>query len=58
MTEGVKIRKSASTDAESIATVYPGQELNVTATDENAGWSRVEYNGQTGYVKTEFLSFR
>ena len=58
VTEGVKIRKSASTDADSIATVYPGQELSVTATDENAGWSRVEYNGQTGYVRTEYLSFR
>jgi uncharacterized protein YgiM (DUF1202 family) len=58
VTEAVKIRNSASLESDSVATVYPGQELNVTATDESAGWSRVDYNGQTGYIKTEYLNFR
>lgn len=51
---GVRIRKEASTDAEIIDTLYTGTELDLVEAMTN-GWSKVKYNGQYGYIKSEFL---
>lgn len=52
--ESVNVRSEASTDAERIALAYPGDAITEIESYDN-GWSKVEYKGQTGYVKTEFL---
>ena len=52
--ESVRVRKSASTDAESLGTVYAGEELELIMKQAD-GWSKVKYKGQTGYVKSEFV---
>ena len=54
VTESVRLRKSESTDSDILATLYAGTEVNVKQQYAN-GWSKVEYNGQTGYMKSEFL---
>ncbi len=49
-----RVRKSASTDSEVIATAYEGDSIKVTNVRAD-GWSKVEYSGKTGYIKTEYL---
>ncbi|MCR5403727.1 MAG: SH3 domain-containing protein [Butyrivibrio sp.] len=53
-TESVKLRKGQGTDTEALETIYQGETVNVIEHLSN-GWSKVEYNKKTGYVKTEFL---
>lgn len=53
-TESVNIRKEPSTDAERLALAYMGDPIKELESYDN-GWSKVEYKGLTGYVKTEFL---
>jgi uncharacterized protein YgiM (DUF1202 family) len=55
--EAVAVRSSASTDSDKLGTVYAGSSLNVIMKMED-GWTKVSYNGKTGYVKTEFLTFK
>lgn len=50
----VKIRADRSTDSERIATGY-AKELVTVLENYGDGWSKIEYNGKTGYCKTEFL---
>lgn len=52
--ESVRVRKSASTEAEVLGTAYEGDELELLMKLAD-GWSRVKYNGQTGYVKSEYV---
>lgn len=52
--ESVKVRKSASTSAESLGTAYAGEELELLMKQAD-GWSRVRYNGQTAYVKSDYV---
>ncbi|MDE5910138.1 MAG: SH3 domain-containing protein [Lachnospiraceae bacterium] len=52
--ESVKVRKSASTSAESLGTAYTGDELELIMKQAD-GWSRVRYNGQTAYVKSDYV---
>lgn len=52
--ESVKVRKSASTDSESLGTVYAGEELELLMKQAD-GWTRVKYNGQTAYVKSDYV---
>lgn len=54
VTESVNIRSEASTDSDRIALAYQGDAITQMESYDN-GWSKVEYKGQTGYVKTEFL---
>lgn len=54
VTESVNIRSEASTDSERLALAYQGDPITQIESYDN-GWSKVEYKGQTGYVKTEFL---
>ena len=52
--DSVRLRKSQSTDSDILATLYAGTFVNVKEQYAN-GWSKVEYNGTTGYMKSEFL---
>ncbi len=52
--ESVRLRKSQSTDSDIITTIYAGSTVNVVEQYSN-GWAKVEYNKNTGYVKSEFL---
>lgn len=52
--ESVRVRKSASTNADSLGTVYAGEELELIMKQAD-GWTKVKYNGQTAYVKSEFV---
>ena len=51
----VTIRSSASSDSEKIGTAYTGDKIKVLS-NESSGWSKVEFNGQTGYIRTDLLS--
>lgn len=50
----VNIRKSASTDAEKVAVAYQGETMEVVQKQAD-GWTKVKFNGKTGYVKSEYL---
>ncbi len=52
--ENVNIRSSASTDAESIGKTKAGDVYTRYEKMEN-GWSKIDYNGQEAYIKSEFL---
>ena len=54
VSETVRLRKAQSTEAESLANIYPGEKINVVEQYAN-GWAKVEYNGDTGYIKSEYL---
>ena len=51
----VTIRSSASSDSEKVGTAYTGDRIKVLS-NESSGWSKVEFNGQTGYIRTDLLS--
>ena len=53
-TETVNVRGSASAEATKLGTVSAGTRLTRTETLAN-GWSKIDYNGQEGYIKTEYL---
>lgn len=53
-TTKVNVRDAADTAGNVVATVEFGTAMNRTGTEGD--WSIVEYNGATGYVKSEFLS--
>lgn len=52
--ESVKIRKSASTDAEALGTAYAGDELDLIMKQAD-GWTKIKYNGQTAFVKSDYV---
>ncbi|MBR5509318.1 MAG: SH3 domain-containing protein [Lachnospiraceae bacterium] len=54
VTESVKVRKEPSTESERLAVAYQGEKITQIESYDN-GWSKVEFKGLTGYVKTEFL---
>lgn len=51
----VTIRSSASSDSEKVGTAYTGDKIKVLSNESN-GWSKVEFNGTTGYIRTDLLS--
>ena len=53
-TDVVNIRATASTEGESLGKASQGQEFTRYEVMEN-GWSRIDYNGQEAYIKTEYL---
>ena len=53
-TTAVNIRASASTEADSLGKASEGQEFTRYEVLEN-GWSRIDYNGQEAFIKTEYL---
>lgn len=54
-TEKCNIRKSYSTNSEKVATVEKNTKLTRKAIGDN-GWSKVEYNGQTVYIYSKYLT--
>lgn len=52
--ESVKVRKSASTDSESLGTAFVGDELELLMKQAD-GWTRVRYKGQSAYVKSDYV---
>ena len=53
-TDVVNIRSSSSTDSEILGQTSQGQEFTRYEVLEN-GWSKIDYNGQEAYIKTEYL---
>ena len=56
---GLNVRRTpdASDSANNIiGTLVHGKEVARTGINETTGWSRILYNGEVAYVKTEFLS--
>lgn len=51
----VNFRKSYSTTSERIRVLETGTKLTRTGIGNN-GWSRVNYNGQTGYISSQYLT--
>ena len=54
-TSGVNVRSEASTDSSVVATVTEGTSVEVTQHDP-AGWSRVNVNGSSGFIRSDFLT--
>lgn len=54
-TERCNIRESYSTNSNKIATVNKDTQLKRTGIGDN-GWSRVEYNGKTCYIFSQYLN--
>lgn len=52
--ENVKVRKGASTSSDSLGTAYVGETLEVLMKQAD-GWTRIKYNGQTAYVKSDYV---
>lgn len=52
--ETVRIRKERSADSERIGTGYANELVKVLE-NYSDGWSKIEYNGKTGYCMTQYL---
>ncbi len=52
--ETVRIRKGASENSEKLATAYMGETFEVIMRQAD-GWTKINYNGQTAYVKSEYV---
>ena len=52
--ENVRIRASASENGEKLGTAYIGEKLEVVMKQAD-GWTRIKYNGQNAYVKSEYV---
>ena len=53
-TEKVNVRKEANTSSDIIKTITKNTEVKVISTEGN--WSKVEVNGEKGYISSEYLS--
>lgn len=52
--ENVRIRKGASETSEKLATAYAGEKLKVIMKQAD-GWTKIDYNGETAYVKSDYV---
>ena len=54
--DGVNLRSEASTDSSEnvVTTIEKGEKVEVLSNEGD--WTRIKYNGKTGYVATRFLS--
>nr|WP_295574954.1 C40 family peptidase [uncultured Intestinibacter sp.] len=52
-TAGLNVRTGPSTSYAKIGTLSYGQSVNVLSTSN--GWSKINYNGSTGYVSSQYL---
>ncbi len=50
----VNVRESMSESASKVAVAYSGSTVEVVMMYEE-GWTKVEYDGETGYIKSEYL---
>ncbi len=54
-TETVNVRSDASSDASKLGSLSRGSSVTRTGACSN-GWSRIEYNGSTAYVHSDYVS--
>ncbi len=54
LSESVNVRQSMSENADRVGLAYQGDVVTVIMSYAE-GWTKVSWNGQTGYVKTEYL---
>lgn len=54
-TGDINVRESYSTSSEAIGQLKSGQSVTRTGVGDN-GWSKVTYNGKTGYIKSSLLT--
>lgn len=54
-TETVNVRSDAGSDASKVGSLSKGSSVTRTGACSN-GWSRVEYNGTTAYIHSDYLS--
>ncbi|MBR2704597.1 MAG: cadherin-like beta sandwich domain-containing protein [Clostridia bacterium] len=54
-TGDINVRKSYSADSDKIGSLKAGDKVTRIAKGDN-GWSKVSYNGSTGYIKTSLLT--
>lgn len=52
--ETVNVRKSANEASDKLGVAYQGDQFDLIMKQAD-GWSKINYNGQTGYVKSEFI---
>lgn len=52
--ENVNVRKSANENGEKLGLVYIGEKLELIMKQAD-GWTKVKYNGQTAYVKSDYV---
>ena len=50
----VNVRASANENGERLGVIYAGEQLELVMQQAD-GWCKVKYDGQTGFVKTEFV---
>ncbi|HHI3614328.1 TPA: SH3 domain-containing protein [Bacillus anthracis] len=50
----LNVRSGEGTNYRIIGALPQGQKVQVIS--ENSGWSKINYNGQTGYIRTRYLS--
>lgn len=53
--DAVSVRETASSDGNKIGTAYTGESIWIIE-NESSGWSKVEWNGKTGYIRTDLLN--
>ena len=54
VSDTLNIRRGASETSDRIGTCYPGETLEILMKQAD-GWTRVRYQGQTGYVRSDVL---
>ncbi|MEE1249762.1 MAG: SH3 domain-containing protein [Lachnospiraceae bacterium] len=54
LSDTINVRSSMGEDADRLGVAYAGENVKVVESYAE-GWSKVEWNGQTGYVKTDLL---
>lgn len=52
--ENVNVRKSASESGKKLGLAYTGEKLELLMKQAD-GWTRVKYNGETAYVKSDYV---
>ena len=54
LSDTINVRSSMGEDADRLGVAYSGEKVTIVESYAE-GWSKVEWNGQTGYVKTDLL---
>lgn len=54
-TGNINVRKSYSADSDKLGSLQKGEKVTRTGVGDN-GWSKVTYNGATGYIKSDLLT--
>lgn len=54
LTNTLNVRSSMSAESEKVGVAYAGEKVTVILS-YSEGWTKIKWNGKTGYVKTEFL---